>query len=30
MENGFVDEIGIKKVDAILDLLGYELILKYI
>ena len=28
MENGFVDEVGIKKVDLILDLLGYELCLR--
>ncbi|MBD3824081.1 MAG: helix-turn-helix domain-containing protein [Epsilonproteobacteria bacterium] len=25
IENGFIDEIGIKKVAIILDLLGYEL-----
>lgn len=25
IENGFIDEVGIKKVDTILDLLGYEL-----
>ncbi|MDY0328212.1 MAG: helix-turn-helix domain-containing protein [Arcobacteraceae bacterium] len=25
IENGFIDEVGIKKVDVILDLLGYEL-----
>ncbi len=25
IENGFIDEVGIKKVDMILDLLGYEL-----
>ncbi|KIM11613.1 MAG: hypothetical protein KU37_05310 [Sulfuricurvum sp. PC08-66] len=25
IENGFVDEVGIKKVAMILDLLGYEL-----
>ncbi|QSZ41613.1 helix-turn-helix domain-containing protein [Sulfurimonas aquatica] len=25
IENGFVDEVGIKKVETILDLLGYEL-----
>lgn len=25
MENGFIDEVGIKKVETILDLLGYEL-----
>ncbi len=25
IENGFIDEVGIKKVDKILDLLGYEL-----
>jgi transcriptional regulator with XRE-family HTH domain len=24
MENGFYDEVGIKKVETILDLLGYE------
>ncbi len=24
MENGFIDEVGIKKVETILDLLGYE------
>lgn len=24
MENGFLDEVGIKKVETILDLLGYE------
>lgn len=24
MENGFCDEVGIKKVETILDLLGYE------
>ncbi len=24
MENGFSDEVGIKKVETILDLLGYE------
>ncbi len=24
IENGFVDEVGIKKVENILDLLGYE------
>lgn len=24
VENGFIDEVGIKKVDMILDLLGYE------
>ncbi|MDQ7059821.1 MAG: helix-turn-helix domain-containing protein [Sulfurimonas sp.] len=24
IENGFVDEVGIKKVETILDLLGYE------
>lgn len=24
IENGFVDEVGIKKVQTILDLLGYE------
>ena len=24
MENGFNDEVGIKKVETILDLLGYE------
>lgn len=24
MENGFMDEVGIKKVETILDLLGYE------
>jgi len=28
MENGFVDEIGIKKVVSILDLLGYELAIR--
>lgn len=25
IENGFVDEVGIKKVEMILNLLGYEL-----
>ena len=25
IENGFIDEVGIKKVDTILDLLGFEL-----
>ncbi len=25
IENGFIDEVGIKKVDMILDLLGYEI-----
>ncbi len=25
IENGFIDEVGIKKVETILDLLGYEL-----
>jgi transcriptional regulator with XRE-family HTH domain len=24
IENGFIDEVGIKKVEMILDLLGYE------
>ena len=24
IENGFIDEVGIKKVELILDLLGYE------
>ena len=24
IENGFLDEVGIKKVESILDLLGYE------
>lgn len=24
IENGFVDEVGIKKVESILELLGYE------
>jgi len=24
IENGFIDEVGIKKVETILDLLGYE------
>jgi transcriptional regulator with XRE-family HTH domain len=24
IENGFIDEVGIKKVEIILDLLGYE------
>lgn len=24
IENGFIDEVGIKKVDTILDLLGFE------
>ena len=24
IENGFIDEVGIKKVEYILDLLGYE------
>lgn len=24
IENGFIDEVGIKKVENILDLLGYE------
>ena len=28
IENGFIDEVGIKKVDMILDLLGYELCLR--
>jgi len=28
IENGFIDEVGIKKVDRILDLLGYELNLR--
>ena len=28
IENGFIDEVGIKKVDVILDLLGYELCLR--
>jgi transcriptional regulator with XRE-family HTH domain len=25
IENGFIEEVGIKKVEMILDLLGYEL-----
>ncbi|OHD97996.1 MAG: hypothetical protein A3E21_03130 [Sulfurimonas sp. RIFCSPHIGHO2_12_FULL_36_9] len=28
IENGFVDEVGIKKVEMILNLLGYELSLR--
>jgi transcriptional regulator with XRE-family HTH domain len=28
IENGFVDEVGIKKVETILDLLGMELSLR--
>jgi len=28
IENGFIDEVGIKKVETILDLLGYELSLR--
>ncbi len=28
IENGFVDEVGIKKVEIILDLLGYEFCLR--
>jgi len=28
IENGFVDEVGIKKVETILDLLGYEFSLR--
>ena len=28
IENGFIDEVGIKKVDVILDLLGYELCIR--
>jgi len=28
IENGFVDEVGIKKVETILDLLGFELSLR--
>ncbi len=28
IENGFSDEVGIKKVETILDLLGYEFSLK--
>ena len=28
IENGFIDEVGIKKVDMILDLLNYELSLR--
>ena len=28
IENGFIDEVGIKKVDTILDLLGVELNLR--
>ena len=28
MENGFSDEVGIKKVELVLNLLGYELCLK--
>ena len=24
IENGFIDEVGIKKVETLLDLLGYE------
>lgn len=28
IENGFIDEVGIKKVEFILDLLGYEFALR--
>ena len=28
IENGFIDEVGIKKVEFILDLLGYEFCLR--
>ena len=28
IENGFIDEVGIKKVETILDLLGYEFSLR--
>ena len=28
IENGFIDEVGIKKVEIILDLLGYEFSLR--
>lgn len=28
IENGFMEEVGIKKVEAILDLLGYEFSLR--
>ena len=28
IENGFIEEVGIKKVEFILDLLGYELSLR--
>ena len=28
IENGFADEVGIKKVETILDLLGYEFSLR--
>ncbi len=28
IDNGFIDEVGIKKVNLILDLLGYELCLR--
>ena len=28
IENGFIDEVGIKKVEFILDLLGYEFSLR--
>lgn len=28
IENGFMDEVGIKKVETILDLLGYEFSLR--
>jgi len=28
IENGFIDEVGIKKVEIILDLLGYEFALR--
>ncbi len=28
IENGFIDEVGIKKVDTILDLLGFEFTLR--
>ncbi len=28
IENGFIDEVGIKKVDTILDLLGFEFSLR--
>ena len=28
IENGFIDEVGIKKVETIIDLLGYEFSLR--